>query len=119
MLVEYLPILLFFFIATGIGCGMLLAGSLVRPKHSYPAKDAPYECGIDPFGDALERVKPRYYIYAMLFLAFDIEAIFLYPWAIVSGRLGMYALVEMFLFLSLLVLGLLYAWYKGALQWGR
>lgn len=96
---------------------MMVVGSLVRPKNPYKEKNAAYECGLDPFSDAQERIKPGYYIYAMLFLAFDIEAVFLFPWAIVYDRLGLYALVEMVLFIIILLMGLLYAWHKGALKW--
>ncbi len=119
MLTNYLPIIFFFFLSLAVGAGMLVVGSLVRPKNDYEAKNAPYECGLDPFSDALQRVKPHYYIYAMLFLAFDVEAIFLFPWAIVFDKIGFFALVEMFLFMFIVVLGLLYAWYKGALNWAE
>ncbi|MBI5787474.1 MAG: NADH-quinone oxidoreductase subunit A [Candidatus Schekmanbacteria bacterium] len=119
MLTNYLPILFLFFLAAGIGTAMMVGGSLVRPKNQYAEKNSAYECGIDPVGDAMERVKPRYYVYAMIFLAFDVEAVFLFSWAIVFERLGFFALVEMFLFILILILGLLYAWYKGALQWGN
>lgn len=117
MLAGYIPVLILFLLAAGIGTGMLMVGGLVRPKNRYDEKNSPYECGIEPFGDALDRVKPSYYIYAMLFLAFDVEAIFLFPWAVVFDKIGVFALVEMVLFIVILVIGLLYVWYKGALNW--
>ena len=114
---SYVPILFFMALAGGIGLAMIFIGIIWRPKHSYAEKLSPYECGIDPEGDAWERVIPRYYVYAMLFLAFDVEALFLFPWAIVFDELGLFALVEMVLFIVVLLVGLIYAWAKGALDW--
>jgi NADH-quinone oxidoreductase subunit A len=114
---RYIPVLVFMVLAGVIGFSMLYLGILWRPKRPYKEKLSPYECGIEPFGDARERVVPRYYVYAMLFLAFDVEALFLFPWAIVFDKLGVFALVEMVLFIFILLIGLIYAWAKGALDW--
>ncbi len=114
---SYVPILFFMAVAGGIGAAMLFIGLLWRPSNPYKEKGTPYECGIEPEGDAWERVIPRYYIYAMLFLAFDVEALFLFPWAIVFDKLGIFAFVEMVLFIVVLLIGLAYAWAKGALDW--
>ena len=96
---------------------MLIVGALLRPNNPVPLKKMTYECGIEPKGDAFERVIPRYYIYAMLFLAFDVETLFLFPWAVVFDRIGVFAFIEMVLFIVILLVGLFYAWAKGALDW--
>ena len=114
---AYSPALIILAIATGTGVAMLAVGSLFRPDKPNPIKLAPYECGIAPAGDAWEPVVPRYYIYAMLFLAFDVETLFLFPWAVVFDRIGVFAFVEMVLFIMILIIGLAYAWAKGALDW--
>jgi NADH-quinone oxidoreductase subunit A len=114
---SYIPVLFFIALAAGIGGIMLLLGIMWRPQRRYEEKLSPYECGMTPTGDAWERVIPRYYVYAMLFLAFDVEALFLFPWAIVFDRIGLFAFVEMVLFIIILVIGLVYAWAKGALDW--
>jgi NADH-quinone oxidoreductase subunit A len=117
-LAAFSPVLIILAIATGIGIGMLVVGwILFRPNKPTPLKQMTYECGIEPNGDAYERVIPRYYIYAMLFLAFDVEALFLFPWAIVFDRIGLFAFIEMVLFVVILLVGLFYAWAKGALDW--
>ncbi len=114
---SYIPVLVFMAISGAIGFLMLLIGRLWRPSHPYKEKLSPYECGIEPEGDAWERVIPRYYVYAMLFLAFDVEALFLFPWAIVFDKIGWFAFIEMVLFIIVLLIGLVYAWAKGALDW--
>jgi NADH-quinone oxidoreductase subunit A len=95
----------------------LLAGWLLRPHRPYPAKLAPYECGETPIGSAQVKFHIRYYIFALIFLIFEVETIFLYPWAVVCARLGVGALVEAGVFLLLLVVGLLYAARKRVLRW--
>lgn len=116
--VEYLPVLLISGLAVGFGVVNMIVGSLIRPSNPYKAKLDPYECGIDPVGTAHDRFSVRFYIIAMLFLLFDVEAIFLYPWAIVSGAINKgYWFTEMFLFIVILLIGYIYAWKKGALEW--
>jgi NADH-quinone oxidoreductase subunit A len=114
---NYLPILIFMLIATAFGIVSILAGYLVRPSRPYKAKLMPYESGSPTFSDARIKIPMRYYIIAMLFVIFDIETIFLYPWAVVFNKLGLFGLVEMLLFILILLVGYFYAWKKGALEW--
>ncbi len=117
MLINYLPVLLFMVIAIGlVGMIVLLSEILGKKKH-FPAKDIPYECGMDPIGDARSRYSVRFYVIAMFFIVFDIEAIFLYPWAVIFKSLGWFGFVEMLVFIGILVVGLVYVWGKGALEW--
>lgn len=95
----------------------LALGRLLRPHNPYPEKLAPYECGEPPVGDARVNFHIRYYMFALLFVIFDVETIFLYPWAVVLRDLGLYAFVLMFIFLFMLLDGLVYAWKKGVLKW--
>lgn len=95
----------------------MLLGRLLRPHNPYPEKLIPYECGEEPLGDAHGRFHIRYYMFALLFVIFDVEAIFLYPWAVVLRELGTYTFVLMFVFLFMLLDGLVYAWKKGVLRW--
>jgi len=95
----------------------LIAAWVLRPSRPSDAKSTPYECGIIPTGDAWNRFNPRYYIFALLFLLFDVEAAYLYPWAVRVGKLGPYAVVEMVIFLLILAFGLGYAWREGTLRW--
>ena len=90
---------------------------LIRPKKPNPVKQSTYECGIDAIGDAWVQFRAQYYIYALVFVVFDIEAVFLLPWAVAYNQLPLYALVEAFIFILILVLALVYAWRKGALRW--
>ena len=114
---NYLPILFFIFIAIGFGAISLLAGWFVRPSRPYRAKLAPYESGSPLFSDARVQFPMRYYIIAMLFVIFDIEFIFLFPWAVDFKRLGVLGLMEMIVFIGILLVGFWYAWKKGALEW--
>lgn len=104
---------------TGIGFVLALLGAsrLIQRRNPYAEKLTPYECGIPPFGDSRAPFAVRYYIFALLFVVFDVEALFLYPWAVVFRSLGGIGLVEMFVFIGVLLLGLFYAWAKGALEW--
>ena len=95
----------------------LMAGYLVRPSRPYRTKLMPYESGMDPFTDARIPFPARYYIIAMLFVIFDIEVVFMYPWAVVYNQIGLYGLIEMILFIGILFVGYFYAWMKGALEW--
>ena len=117
MPIEYLPVLIMMVIATAFGIGTILVGSLVRLRRPYEDKSIPYESGNLPIGEPGVRFRVSFYIVAMLFVIFDVEAIFLYPWAIVYDRIGLYALVEMLLFIAILLIGYAYAWKKGAFVW--
>ncbi len=114
---NYVPILIFAVIVLGFGVVSLLLGSVLRPNRPYRAKLKPYESGSPLFSDARVQFPMRYYIIAMLFVIFDIEAVFLYPWAVSFRELGLVGLVEMGLFIAILVVGFWYAWMKGALEW--
>ena len=97
--------------------GVLGISRLIQRRHSYPEKLAPYECGVPPVGDTRIPFAVRYYIFALLFVVFEVEAIFLYPWALVFRDIGTQGFVEMMIFIGVLLLGLIYAWGKGALEW--
>ena len=114
---NYIPILLFIGIAFAFAAGSLLVGSLIRPSRPYRAKQAPYESGSPLFSDARIQFPMRYYIIAMLFVIFDIEIIFMIPWAVRFQSLGLLGLIEMLAFLGILLVGFWYAWKKGALEW--
>ena len=117
MLAEYLPTLLFLIVASGIGVALLVVGNLLGPKRPSAEKLSPYECGFAPFEDARMQFDVRYYLVAILFIVFDLEIAFIFPWALVFRELGVFGLVEMGVFLSLLVIGFVYVWKKGALEW--
>jgi NADH-quinone oxidoreductase subunit A len=114
---QYLPILIFFGIAGLFGMIGLLLGSIIRPRHPYREKLKAYESGMDPFGDARLPFPMRYYIIAMLFVIFDIETVYLYSWAVVFKDIGLVGLAEMVLFIAILLVGYIYAWKRGALEW--
>ena len=114
---SYIPILLFIGMVVAFGAVALLAGSLVRPSRPYRAKLIPYESGSPLFSDARVQFPMRYYIIAMLFVIFDIEIIFMIPWAVRFQSLGLPGLIEMLAFLGILLVGFWYAWKKGALEW--
>ena len=118
MLNDYLPVLLLSVLVIGFGVLSLMASSVLRPKRPTPAKLAPYECGITPERlPKSERFPVKFYVVAMLFIIFDIEAIFLYPWAVAFRQLGVFALVEMMIFIGLLFVAYVYVWQKGGLEW--
>ena len=117
MLGEYLPILLFLIVSTGIGIALLVIGNLLGPKRPSSEKLSPYECGFEAFEDARMRFDVRYYLIAILFIVFDLEIAFLFPWAVVFKDLGAQAIVAMTIFLAILVVGFVYEWKKGALEW--
>ncbi|MEO7066988.1 MAG: NADH-quinone oxidoreductase subunit A [Rhodanobacter sp.] len=117
MLAEYWPVLLFIVVATVIGLALLAIGLLAGPHRPEAEKLAPYECGFEAFEDARMRFDVRYYLLAILFIIFDLEIAFLFPWAVVFQQIGLIALVEMGLFLLLLIIGFAYVWKKGALEW--
>lgn len=114
---EYLPILVIMILSFAFGAGALLIGNLFRLKRPYKEKLMPYESGNPPVGEPRYRFNIRFYIIAMLFVIFDVEAVFLYPWAIVYEKIGLYALIEMMLFIFILLIGYVYAWKKEAFKW--
>jgi len=116
-LTRYFPILLFIFVALVFGVATLLLSYLVQPKYPEPEKVSTYECGSEPFSDARMPFPVRYYIFAMLFVIFDIEVIFLYPWAVVFTKIELIGLIEMLVFIGLFLVAYVYAWRKGALEW--
>jgi len=117
VLAEYLPTLLFLIVATGIGIALLVVGRLLGPQRPTAEKLSPYECGFAPFEDARMQFDVRYYLIAIQFIIFDLEIIFIVPWATVFRDLGVLGLVEMGIFAGMLLLGFIYVWKKGALEW--
>jgi NADH-quinone oxidoreductase subunit A len=114
---RFFPILLFVALALIFGVVTLLVSYFVQPKYPEKEKLSAYECGSEPFSDARMPFPVRYYIFAMLFVIFDIEIIFLYPWAVVFSKIGFIGLVEMIIFIALFLVAYVYAWKKGALEW--
>ena len=117
VLAEYLPNLLFLIVATGIGIALLVVGRVLGPHRPGAEKLSPYECGFAAFEDARMQFDVRYYLIAIQFIIFDLEIIFIVPWATVFRDLGIIGLVEMGIFASMLLLGFVYVWKKGALEW--
>jgi len=117
VLAEYWPVLLFIGVAAGLGLVLLAVGLLAGPRRPEAEKLSPYECGFEAFEDARMRFDVRYYLLAILFIIFDLEIAFLFPWAVVFKQIGIVALLEMGTFLLLLLLGFVYCWKKGALEW--
>ena len=121
MLANYFPVLLFLAIGTAVGVGaIVVSGSLARLTGSQnpdSEKLSPYECGFEAFEDARMKFDVRYYLVAILFILFDLEIAFLFPWAVVLRELGWFGLIAMLLFLGILVVGFIYEWKKGALEW--
>src|SRR6185295_18124453 len=113
----YIPIMIFFLIAIALPFILLGLSRLVQRRVFEREKLLPYECGVEPIGDARDRFSVRFYIVAMLFLVFDVEVVFLFPWAIIYDKLAIFGLVEMLVFIGILVVGYYYAWRKGALEW--
>ena len=117
MLLEYLPILIFLCIAAGIGLLLLVLGFLIGRGEKDDAKLSPYECGFEPFDDSRMKFDVRYYLVAILFIIFDLETAFLFPWAVSLDSVGKFGLLAMALFVAILVVGFIYEWKKGALEW--
>ncbi len=117
MLATYIPILIFILVALSLPVVGLVVGRLLRPSRPHATKLMPYECGVDPEGDARDRISVRFYIIAILFVVFDVETIFLFPWAIIYRRLALFGFIEMLVFLGILIVGYFYVWKKGALEW--
>ena len=117
MLNQYLPLLIIFGLSTILAFMVVGLGHLFGPRRPTQRKGAPYESGMVPYGTGQRRISVRYYLVAVLFILFDIETIFFLPWAVVFRQLGLFALIEMFIFVTILVVGYVYAWKKGALEW--
>ena len=117
MLSEWQFIALFAAIAIVFPGAPLIIAKLINPKKPNPIKQQTYECGIETVGDTWIQFKVQYYIFALIFVIFDVEVVFLFPWAVAFKKLGLFALIEMFIFLGILIFGLIYAWRKGALKW--
>jgi len=117
-MVEYIPILLFTLVAIAFPIVTLLIARLLRSGHYDPVKAEPYECGVEAPTNALDhRFSIRYYLIAVLFVVFDVETVFLFPWAVMYRKLALFGFIEMLVFLGILVVGYVYAWRRGALQW--
>jgi NADH-quinone oxidoreductase subunit A len=117
MLAEYFPILLFILVAILVGVGPVVLGSLLGPHRPDPEKLSPYECGFEAFEDARMKFDVRYYLVAILFILFDLEIAFLFPWAVVINEIGLAGFFAMMLFLAILIVGFIYEWMRGALEW--
>jgi NADH-quinone oxidoreductase subunit A len=117
MLRLYIPILLFVLVAIGFAIFALVFAWLIRPARYNKVKLEPYECGIEPVTDARDRYSVRYYLVAMLFVIFDVETVFMFPWAVIMNKLPVFFLLEMIVFLLILIVGYFYAWKQGALEW--
>jgi len=117
MLENYLPVLVFMVVGIAIGGIMITLGFILSPNRPDSEKLSPYECGFEAFEDARMKFDVRYYLVAILFIIFDLEIAFLFPWAIVLGDIGMFGYVAMAIFLGILVIGFIYEWKKGALEW--
>ena len=117
MLEQYFPILLFILFGLGLGALMLGVGRFVSPNRPDPEKLSPYECGFEAFEDARMKFVVRYYLVAILFILFDLEIAFLFPWAVVLQDIGFFGFAAMMVFLLILVIGFVYEWKKGALEW--
>ncbi|MBM4139482.1 MAG: NADH-quinone oxidoreductase subunit A [Nitrospira sp.] len=116
-LIKFYPILLYIFAMLAFALTTLVISHFAQPRYPEPEKLSVYECGAEPFSDARMPFPVRYYIFAMLFVIFDVEVIFLYPWAVVFTKIGVIGLIEMLIFIGLFVVAYVYAWRKGALEW--
>jgi NADH-quinone oxidoreductase subunit A len=117
MLLEYLAIAIMIIVATVIALTAIGMGELFGPKKTSSTKAMPYESGMDPIGEGTRRMPVRFYLIAVLFILFDIEVVFFLPWAVVFRELGLFGLIEMTIFIVILLMGYVYAWKKGALEW--
>ncbi|MBK9585104.1 MAG: NADH-quinone oxidoreductase subunit A [Alphaproteobacteria bacterium] len=117
LLIEYLPILVFLVIAGAISAAMILGSLLAGKQKPDPEKLSAYECGFDAFSDARTRFDVRFYLVTLLFIIFDLEIAFLFPWAVTLGKIGLFGFWSMVVFLAVLTVGFIYEWKKGALEW--
>lgn len=119
MLTEFGKVFIFFIIGAAFVAAGLITAWLLRPHRPYPQKLSTYECGEEPIGNAWVRFNVRFYVVALIFLVFDVEVVFLFPWALVYRQLGLFAFVEMAVFLAILIVGFTYVWVKGDLDWDK
>ncbi|MCX5917571.1 MAG: NADH-quinone oxidoreductase subunit A [Deltaproteobacteria bacterium] len=117
MLIDYLPIFIFFVLAVGFALFVIVASAFLGKRKVTPQKMTPYECGMDPVGQARSPFPVKFCIIAMLFIIFSIEVIFIYPWAVIFRDLKIFGLAEMAVFIAILLVGFIYVWKKGALEW--
>ena len=117
LLATYLPIIIFLGVATGLAIAMVLASFLVAKQKPDAEKNSAYECGFPPFEDARSKFDVRFYLVSILFIIFDLEVAFLFPWAVTLGKTGVYGFWSMVVFLGVLTVGFIYEWRKGALDW--
>jgi len=117
LLREYLPIVIFLVVAIGISLAMVVMSFMIAKQKPDSEKMSAYECGFEAFDDARSRFDVRFYLVAILFIIFDLEVAFLFPWAVAFGDIGVYGFVSMVLFLAVLTIGFVYEWRKGALEW--
>ena len=117
LLQEYLPVLIFLGIAAGLSALMVIASLIVGHQKPDAEKLSPYECGFEPFEDARRKFDVRFYLVAILFIIFDLEVAFLFPWAVTLGEIGLFGFWSMVVFLAVLTVGFAYEWRKGALEW--
>ena len=117
LLRDYLSIAILLGVSTGLAIAMVVLGQILGPRRDTPEKQMPYESGMTPIGTAVRRMPVRYYLIAVLFVLFDIEVIFLLPYAVVLRKLGLFGLIEMLVFVMILLIGYVYVWKKGALEW--
>ena len=117
MLTDYIPVFILFIVVVGFAVVTVLLSAIVGKRKTTPQKMIPYECGMDPIGQARKPFAVKFYIIAMLFILFDIEVVFLYPWAVIFKELKIFGLVEMAVFIGILLVGFIYVWKKGALEW--
>ena len=116
---NYIPILLMLAVVALLACGMIVLSYLLGPRHPTRQKLTTYECGIAPTGDARQRFSVKFYLVAMVFILFDVEVIFLYPWAVIYRELKLFGFVEMLFFILLVAAGFAYLWRKGVLDWTK
>jgi NADH-quinone oxidoreductase subunit A len=114
---EYFPVLIMLFLAAATAIGMLVATSLLGPKKAFADKMEPFECGESPIVSPKLRFSVKFYLVGLFFVIFDLEAVFVYPWAVLFKDLGLFGFIEMMIFLFILAIGLLYVWRRGALEW--
>ena len=114
---DYFSIILFLVIALLLSCGFIILNFILSPKNPDPEKLSPYECGFEPFNDSRMEFDIRFYLVAILFIIFDLEIAFLFPWAISLVEIGVFGFISMMIFLSILTIGFIYEWKKGALDW--
>ena len=117
IMTEYLPILIFLILAFTISVGALFTSLVLGKKNSYSEKNSTYECGFDPFDDSRSKFEVKFYLVAILFIIFDLEIIFLFPWAVAFKEIGLFGFWSMMFFLLVLTIGFFYEWLKGALDW--